>query len=152
MRSPIALLLLLATLLLGCPGPSPLPDAATTPLDAYDDLASDAFDTSIDLTDTSAENADVTEGGDAPRDTGDAGCEPGLTLPCTCVNGVAGTRVCHTSRVMGYCTCVTPGGDGGVTAPPPRLLRPLSGTRVTSQRPTLRWELPAGPALSTWAC
>lgn len=114
-------------------------------LDTLDDLASpDALDASSDLADASTDGAGITDARDAPRDTGDAGCEPGLSLPCTCVNGVAGTRVCHTSRVMGFCTCVTPAGDGGVTVPPPRLLRPLSGTRVTSQRPTLRWELPAG--------
>ncbi|MFO0647619.1 MAG: FG-GAP-like repeat-containing protein [Polyangiales bacterium] len=114
-------------------------------LDTLDDLASpDALDASSDLADASTDGAGTIDAQDAPRDTGDAGCEPGLSLPCTCVNGVAGTRVCHTSRVMGFCTCVTPSGDGGMTAPPPRLLRPLSGTRVTSQRPTLRWELPAG--------
>lgn len=34
--------------------------------------------------------------------------------------------------------------DAGDSAQPPRLVGPLHATRVTSQRPTLRWELPTG--------
>ena len=41
---------------------------------------------------------------------------------------------------------LAPDAEGGlsVTVPPPRLLAPLSTATVTSQRPTLRWVLPAG--------
>jgi hypothetical protein len=34
--------------------------------------------------------------------------------------------------------------DGGVTVPAPRLIAPLSTSRVTTRRPTLKWVLPEG--------
>ncbi|MFO0650728.1 MAG: FG-GAP-like repeat-containing protein [Polyangiales bacterium] len=115
MRRLAPLLALLSVLLLiGCPESSPGADAAS---DALTPVDADA----------------------GPR------CEPDSSLPCACINGVPGTRSCHPSGVMGFCTCVRPPEDGGVTRPlPPRLVFPLSDTRVTSQRPTLRWVLPEG--------
>ncbi|MFO0651045.1 MAG: VCBS repeat-containing protein [Polyangiales bacterium] len=69
-------------------------------------------------------------------------CEPSSYVDCACGDGGAGYQVCSDRRVWMRCIC-----DGAVapaTGLPPRLIAPLSNLRVTSQRPTLRWELPSG--------
>jgi len=69
-------------------------------------------------------------------------CTIGSIETCACIDGREGWQVCEHTRVFSECTCAMP------PAPPfplpPRLVHPLSGTRVTSQRPTLRWVLPDG--------
>jgi len=85
-------------------------------------------------------------------------CSPRRARPCTCADGRAGAETCLATGTWGTCACTFV--DGGlvrsteshspVTRTPipwigrPRLLAPLSGTRVTSTRPTLRWLLPSG--------
>lgn len=98
---------------------------------------------------------------DEPSDEeldGGVRCTPGRVEPCRCETGGAGARTCGSHGLLGVCWCldhpvVTPGTDpdaGIVVYPdastvlPPRLVRPISGVRVMSQRPTLRWVLPAG--------
>ena len=89
--------------------------------------------------------------GPADSDAGMAACVPGRTEPCTCADGRPGLQRCDfAGRVWGCsCTIVQDSELWTERAPaprplPPRLLRPLSGLRVTSRRPTLRWVLPDG--------
>ena len=138
-----------ALLFFGCPDAAPGPgDVAMKPadaaveLDAADDLSTDAGD-AMDASDARPTDAAV----DAV--TVDADCVPGRVTPCVCFNGVAGTSTCHRNGRRGACTCVRGGtADGGTRALPPRLVAPLSGTRLTSQRPTLRWVPPTGVSRS----
>ena len=141
--------------LMGCPSPASAPDAAVdrTAPDAPADVTAEA----------AVRDAALDAPADAPVDTGprdvlyatdlpsyDAPplqmpCTPGERRACTCVTGAEGAYVCHTNGRFGLCTCEAGGGDGGVpTTLPPRLRSPLSDSRVTSQRPTLRWVLPEG--------
>jgi hypothetical protein len=72
---------------------------------------------------------------------------------CVCHTGGAGYELCL-ERYWAGCICAgperlvdnTPGmrTHGAPIVLPPRLVAPLSGMRVTSRRPTLRWVLPAG--------
>jgi hypothetical protein len=144
------------------PSPDALEEPDVAPFDAPSRDRPDTRDApSLDAPDASSFDAtDLMDRPDA-RDASDARpivdieidlpdtapplCDLGTSIPCTCLNGLAGMRSCHPSRAMGLCTCLRPPPDGGVAAPlPPRLVFPLSDTRVTSQRPTLRWVLPAG--------
>lgn len=141
------LLALVALLLVGCP------DAATPTDGAHERVAdaaldlSDVFvstDGSIDAThDTlpvdAADVVDVAVDAELPDDV--PHCTPGMTMPCTCYQTVPGTQTCHRTGRWGYCTCQLEGGPDAGTLPP-RLIAPLSGSRVMSQRPTLRWVLP----------
>lgn len=80
-------------------------------------------------------------------------CVPYASRACTCRAGAPGYQRCDEGE-WGPCLCT--GADlvddstaGTVTRGAPvvlseRLIAPLSGFRVTSQRPTLRWQLPAG--------
>lgn len=138
-------ILLLAFALVGCPDASPSSDGS--PPDVIDATVDQpaAVDVRMDVRTGVDRPADVAlDRTDAPVDTADAGCTPDTATPCTCFNGAMGVRTCRPSRTIGYCTCTRPpDADGGTeTALPARLLFPLSGTRVTSQRPTLRWVLP----------
>ncbi|MFO0651047.1 MAG: VCBS repeat-containing protein [Polyangiales bacterium] len=98
----------------------------------------------------------------SPETSFDAGpgatpCTPGRALRCRCDTGGAGIQACDWYGRMGPCMCVDrpviaqTDPDAGIvvypdasTELPPRLIAPLSGRRVMSQRPTLRWALPAG--------
>ena len=136
-------------LLCGCPDHSSgsgdaaaEPAEAATELDAADDLTTDAGD-AMDASDARPTDAAV----DAV--TVDADCVPGRVTPCVCFNGVAGTSTCHRNGRRGACTCMREETtDGGTRALPPRQIAPLSGTRLSSQRPTLRWEPPIGVSRS----
>ncbi len=69
-------------------------------------------------------------------------CTVGAIEACACIDGREGWQACEHTRVFSACSCATP-----AVPPfplPPRLVHPLSGMRVTSQRPTLRWVLPEG--------
>jgi len=70
-------------------------------------------------------------------------CVPGTTARCVCDDLREGLQGCYPEGAYRACVCPPP-----VPPPaqplPPRLVRPLSGLRVTSQRPTLRWVLPDG--------
>ncbi len=77
-----------------------------------------------------------------PPDRPGVPCEVGVVESCACTDGRDGWQVCEHTREFSACTCAAPS-----TPPsplPPRLVHPLSGSRVTSQRPTLRWVLPDG--------
>ena len=164
----LVVLSLAALLLAGCPGRSTSSDASLDRADAPD--ATLAFD-ALDVTD--ALDADATLDADAARDVTDARdasdapaiaqdanvsddvpddvprCMPGMTQPCTCYESVPGVQRCQRAGRWGYCICQLSGrADGGVVSEPlpPRLIAPLSGSRVMSQRPTLRWTLPTGLA------
>ncbi|MFO0609642.1 MAG: VCBS repeat-containing protein, partial [Polyangiales bacterium] len=67
-------------------------------------------------------------------------CTPGAIESCACPDGRSGFQTCEYDYNYSTCACADP--------PPviatPRLVAPLSGMRVSSQRPTLRWQLPAG--------
>lgn len=145
----LACILLFATsfLIAGCPLSSTNSDAAVDRTDVPTDFDAGYTDTPA-PSDQGLDSSETDGAADASADradVGDAGCTPGSTLPCMCLTGRAGTRTCHPSRVMGFCTCIIGPDDGGVAAPlPPRLVSPLSNTRVTSRRPTLRWVLPDG--------
>lgn len=87
----------------------------------------------------------------ADTDAGMAACVPGRAVPCTCPDGRRGVQTCDFAGRTWGCSCgiVDAGSLWGREAQPPlplppRLVRPLSGMRVTSQRPTLRWALPEG--------
>ena len=77
---------------------------------------------------------DVTD--DFPR------CEESTYVDCACSDGGRGYQICTREGVWTNCTCE--GSVAPATGLPPRLIAPLSNLRVTSQRPTLRWELPPG--------
>ena len=120
-------------------------------LDAEDDLATDIVSERRDGGATDARgdvDLDAVSPGDAGSERPDVrvpdACSFGQRTTCECYNGVAGMAACHRSGQMGACTCVRAEADGGVLALPARLVAPLSGTRVSSSRPTLRWRLPAG--------
>jgi FG-GAP-like repeat len=71
---------------------------------------------------------------DVPR------CRASTTESCICRDGRAGVQVCN---AMGnYDACLCTGGPPPPGALPPRLLRPFSGLRSMTQRPTFRWVLP----------
>ena len=98
----------------------------------------------------------------SPETAFDAGpgatpCTPGRSLSCRCDTGGAGIQICDWHGRMGPCVCLDRPSISGIDADagivvypgastvlPPRLIRPLSGRRVMSQRPMLRWELPDG--------
>jgi len=70
-------------------------------------------------------------------------CVPGTTARCVCDDLREGLQGCYPEGAYRVCVCPPPVPPR--TQPlPPRLIRPLSGLRVTSQRPTLRWALPDG--------
>lgn len=82
-------------------------------------------------------------------------CTAGRTRACTCADGARGAAWCTIDGRWEFCRCES--GDAGApgemdAGPPaitvPRLLAPISGLRVTSQRPTLRWSPPMGAARS----
>ncbi len=87
------------------------------------------------LVDVSGLSADA-----GPPDGGPPPCTPGTIEACACPDGRSGYQTCEYDFTYSRCACAEP--------PPvlttPRLIAPLSGMRVTSQRPTLRWMLPAG--------
>ena len=154
--------LALTALLTGCPSPAASPDATVDRPDASPaDTSSDSFagrprdvlaeapDAAMDAPIDAARDAlDVLYATDLPSYDAPPPrmpCTPGERRPCTCVTGAAGAYVCHTNQRFGLCTCEGVSADGGVLpALPPRLRSPLSDSRVTSQRPTLRWVLPEG--------
>ncbi|MFZ4575993.1 MAG: FG-GAP repeat domain-containing protein [Phycisphaerales bacterium] len=115
-----------------------VPDDAPPPgYDVNFDRSWDAhrLDVSFRLVDVSALYADA-----GPPDTGFPACTPGAIEACACSDGRSGYQTCEYDFTYSPCACADP--------PPvittPRLVAPLSGMRVTSQRPTLRWMLPAG--------
>lgn len=71
-------------------------------------------------------------------------CTPSAIEVCACVDGREGWQVCEVEGRFSTCMCDT------LPAPPfplpPRLVFPPNGSRVTSQRPTVRWALPTGVA------
>jgi hypothetical protein len=70
-------------------------------------------------------------------------CVPGTTARCVCDDLREGLQGCYPEGAWRACVCPPPVPPR--TQPlPPRLIHPLSGLRVTSQRPTLRWVLPEG--------
>ncbi|MFO0602740.1 MAG: hypothetical protein U0324_06170 [Polyangiales bacterium] len=77
-------------------------------------------------------------------------CVPGSSAACACEDGRMGAQVCRADGTFGACRCVTADAatdaTPDVTLPPlgPRLITPQSVSRVTSQRPTMRWVLPEG--------
>lgn len=77
-----------------------------------------------------------------PPDVAGIPCVAGTVEDCSCIDGRAGSQVCEHRRVFSECICTAP--SPPPFALPPRLVFPLSGTRVTSQRPTMRWVLPEG--------
>jgi FG-GAP-like repeat/FG-GAP repeat len=91
---------------------------------------------------------------ESPVDAAAVTCVPGRSQSCTCAPSRAGFRSCDGYGQWGVCLCqdipaivdetagVFVHGDAIVL--PPRLLSPISGHRVMSQRPTLRWALPEG--------
>lgn len=153
-----ALLVLVALMLCGCPdrggagdataerGDAPLdgdtPDVAME--DASDDLREEAMDAGEDAGMDTAPDADVAVRDVRDADVPETECIPGNDLACRCFHGAMGVKSCHRNGRNGACLCVRDAGDGGVRALPPRLVAPLSASRVSSQRPTLRWVLPAG--------
>lgn len=155
------LLALAALLLIGCPESSTSsdasPDRADATLDAPDAPDATVSPDTLDASDArDASGLDALDAVDAP-DSLDAPdvpddvprCTPGMTQPCTCYQSVPGEQRCQRAGRWGYCTCQLLGDvDAGTPTEtlPPRLLAPLSGSRVMSQRPTLRWVLPAGLA------
>ncbi|MFO0610184.1 MAG: VCBS repeat-containing protein [Polyangiales bacterium] len=70
-------------------------------------------------------------------------CVPGTTARCVCDDLREGLQGCYPEGAYRACVC-PPAVIPPEQPPPPRLVRPLSGLRVTSQRPTLRWVLPEG--------
>lgn len=87
----------------------------------------------------------------ADPDAGMRACVPGRAEPCTCTDGRPGVEVCDFAGRTWGCSCgIVEAGSLWVREVqprpplPPRLIRPLSGMRVTSQRPMLRWVLPEG--------
>jgi hypothetical protein len=73
-------------------------------------------------------------------------CQRGEGRACVCVNGLNGYQGClagsSTSNTYSQCRCYEP-----LPSPPslpPRLLRPFSGLRATSRRPSFHWVMPAG--------
>ena len=67
-------------------------------------------------------------------------CEPGVVAPCVCPDLREGLQACHDEGSWRACVCEP--APPPSTATGPLQLWPLSGTRVTSLRPTLRWVLP----------
>lgn len=89
--------------------------------------------------------------GPADVDAGMTACVPGRTTACMCDDGRRGVQACDFAGRAWGCSCGIV--DAGslwertsqpTVALPPRLIRPLSGMRVTSRRPQLRWVLPDG--------
>lgn len=76
-------------------------------------------------------------------------CIHGDSQGCECVPGLRGARVCFHGQWR-RCVCTMPldaGASPAVIASrplPPRLITPQSASRVSSQRPTMRWVLPGG--------
>ena len=139
----------LAVACTGSAGTSAADAAAPPDLGVVNDLAPDLPEAATDasLTDVRAGDLDAA---DVPTDRAlDAGADRGPDARSD-VPGV---------MMAGYFIPVDPNavpppgsecvGDGGVregdpTIAPPRPIRPLSVSRVTSQRPTFQWVLPAG--------
>ncbi len=128
-------------------------------LGGCDETATAARDASLDA----AEVSDVVRGFDLtwrpadecvlarPADSFDASapCVPGRLEPCACDDGARGARMCRIDATWAWCRCDPV--DAGrpdvsdATPPPldlPRLIAPQSGSRTTTQRPTLRWVAP----------
>ncbi len=167
-RLPRLGVLLPALLCAGCPAGVATTDggverAEDAPSEtAADDLADatdtvqgpDAQDAASDLrADTMDVAAADEEGLDAPladaseMDAAVPRCVPGMSVACACEDGRMGAQTCRADGTFTTCRCTTPDASRpDVTLPPlgPRLLAPLSASRVTSQRPTMRWVLPTG--------
>lgn len=71
-------------------------------------------------------------------------CVSQSVAECVCIDGRAGLQACTTGGYYGRCGCVASPPPVGALGP--RLLRPFSGLRSMTQRPTFRWVLPAGVA------
>jgi FG-GAP-like repeat len=72
-------------------------------------------------------------------------CEFSVGASCVCADGRTGYQGCgrrFEDMVYSLCDCADP--IPPATGLPPRLLRPFSGLRATTQRPTFRWVLPSG--------
>jgi len=76
-----------------------------------------------------------------PRDSDAPPCTPANAALCACHGGAEGLQVCQDDGRWAACQCtqrVPP------TPHPPRLVAPIHARMMSSQRPTLRWALPAG--------
>ncbi len=69
-------------------------------------------------------------------------CTPQSVVECVCPDGRSGLQPCTEFGYFGACRCVA--SPPPTTASGPRLLRPFSGLRSMTQRPTFRWALPEG--------
>ncbi|MFO0646698.1 MAG: VCBS repeat-containing protein [Polyangiales bacterium] len=150
---------------------APVPSDESPPFDGPVpfDAAIDRVDASSEPRDPFADVRTMETGSDFFGDCGsrfdasDAApsCMLDSSAPCACAAGPTGNRICLEDLTWSACQCPLWGPfdfDGGViidrvspdvfepipTIPGPRLLAPQSGSRVTTQRPTLRWRLPDG--------
>lgn len=73
---------------------------------------------------------------DVPR------CVSQSVVECVCPDGRSGLQPCLEFGYYGACRCVAPPPPPGTLGP--RLLRPFSGLRSMTQRPTFAWVLPEG--------
>ncbi len=78
-----------------------------------------------------------------PRDRDAPRCPAANAALCACVDGAEGLQVCEDDGTWARCECAR---HEPPTPLPPRLVAPLHARMVSSQRPTLRWVLPAGIA------
>lgn len=155
------LLTALTSLVFGCSNGATNTDAAidgSMTDDAANDVgdgardASPSEDATDDLVDADVVAKDAA-GDVANPDVPTAGCVIGMSIACACVDGRTGAQTCLSDHTYGRCECAsTDGGpppdavDASVGALGPRLIAPQSVSRVTSQRPTLRWVLPTDAA------
>lgn len=138
----------------GCPDTSAGTDASgdvVMSADVANDLEDAGIDATLDVLRPMDGANDVDGAADAPE-VPTAGCVPGMSIACACVDGRAGAQVCQPDRTYAACVCATPDAGAGdasvsdVVLPPlgARLIAPQSVSRVTSRRPTMRWVLPDG--------
>lgn len=142
-----------ALLCAGCPdGVSAADGGAEVPQDVQaDNPVDDLADAPRDLGGEIPDGATFMDAADAPEtDIGLPTCVPGSSAACACEDGRMGAQVCRADGTYGACRCVS--ADAATDAAPdvvlpplgPRLITPQSVSRVTSQRPTMRWVLPDG--------
>lgn len=142
-----------ALLCAGCPdGVSATDGGADFPQDVQaDNPVDDQADAPRDLGGELPDGATFMDAADAPEtDIGLPTCVPGSSTACACEDGRMGAQVCRADGTFGACRCVS--ADAATDAAPdvvlpplgPRLVGPVSASRVTSQRPTMRWVLPDG--------